>query len=162
MTGIVRRRQAATELLHFLHADLPIEADESPDLLERIRARLERLERDWLTQRRLRLILVVGWLGLAVFMIFSAVEDLRSLFGGELSVVWASFQVYCAGRMSNPGTPCCKRRSVCCSWLPWWCCCSDGSGLPAARDLWAIAGIGGGESVRLLLRSVLDNSAGDP
>ena len=78
----------ATELLHFLHADLLIEAEESPDLLERIQARLERFEREWLTRGRLRLLLAVGWLGLAVFMVFSAVADLRSLTGSDLSAAW--------------------------------------------------------------------------
>lgn len=79
----------ARELLHFLRADLPIEAEESPDLLERLEAHLERLEREWLTRRRLRMLLAAGWLGLAVYMIFSAVEDLAHLIGGEPSVVWS-------------------------------------------------------------------------
>jgi len=83
----------ASALLRFLHAGLLVEAEESPDLLERIDARLEQLERRWLTRGRLRLLLGVGWLCLAVFMIFSAVDDLRSLIGTELSGVWVQLPV---------------------------------------------------------------------
>jgi hypothetical protein len=78
----------ANELLHFLHAGLPIEAQESPDLLERIQAWLERFEREWLTRPRLRLLLALGWLGLAGYMLLSAAQDLHDLVGGSWSAVW--------------------------------------------------------------------------
>jgi len=78
----------AKELLHFLHAGVPIEAEESPDLLERIQARLERFERKWLTRPRLRLLLALGWLGLAAYMLLSAAQDLYDLVGGRWSEVW--------------------------------------------------------------------------
>ena len=78
----------AKELLHFLHAGVPIEAEESPDLLERIQARLERFERKWLTRPRLRLLLALGWLGLAAYMLLSAAQDLQDLVGGRWSEVW--------------------------------------------------------------------------
>jgi len=78
----------AKELLHFLHAGVPIEAEESPDLLERIQARLERFERKWLTRPRLRLLLALGWVGLAAYMLLSAAQDLQDLVGGRWSEVW--------------------------------------------------------------------------
>ena len=78
----------AKELLHFLHAGVPIEAEESPDLLERIQARLERFERKWLTRPRLRLLLALGWVGLAAYMLLSAAQDLHNLVGGRWSEVW--------------------------------------------------------------------------
>ncbi len=76
------KAKLAGELLHFLRADALVEAEESPDLLERLQGRLSGFEQNWLTRRRLRRLLGVGWLGLAGHMLWSAWADLSSLLGG--------------------------------------------------------------------------------
>jgi hypothetical protein len=79
----------AAALLEFLHADSVVEAQETADLLERLQRRLDAIEAEWLTQPRLRLLLALGWGSLAAYMIWGALEDLRSLIGdGTLTAAW--------------------------------------------------------------------------
>jgi len=79
----------ATALLQFLHADSVLEAQETPDLLERLKRRLDAMEAEGLTRPRLRLLLALGWGSLAAYMIWGALEDLRFLVGeGSLSAAW--------------------------------------------------------------------------
>jgi hypothetical protein len=79
----------ASALLRFLHANSVHEAQETPDLLERLQRRLDVMEAEWLTRPRLRLLLALGWGSLAAYMIWAALEDLRFLVGeGSLSAAW--------------------------------------------------------------------------
>jgi hypothetical protein len=73
------RSHLAMELLRFVHSEGALQAEERPDVLERIQSELQAFEARHLSRFRLRRLLGTGWGVLGAYFIVAALADLRRL-----------------------------------------------------------------------------------